>query len=62
MDAAANHGKPVTQRLQRGVPVSGVLVYRVPAGDRIDHLVLHGKTGTPGEIFPVAVMISVDGA
>ena len=50
---AANHGKPITQRLDRGVPVSGVLVFDLPAGAALDHLVLHGKTGTPGEIFLV---------
>ncbi len=50
---AANHGKPITQRLDRGVPVSGVLVFDLPAGAALDHLVLHGKTGTPGAIFPL---------
>ena len=50
---AANHGKPITQRLNRGVPVSGVLVFDLPSGAALDHLVLHGKTGTPGETFPV---------
>jgi hypothetical protein len=52
-DAVANHGKPVTQRLLRGPVVSGILVFAMPAGDRIDHVVLHGKPGTPGEIFTV---------
>lgn len=53
-DLVVNHGKPVTQRLQRGRPVAtGILVYDMPAGDRIDHLVLHGKPGTPGQTFPV---------
>jgi hypothetical protein len=48
-----NRGKPVTQRLQRGPVVSGILVFALPAGDRIARVVLHGKTGTPGEVFPV---------
>lgn len=53
-DALANHGTPVTQRLQRGLPVTGILVFDIPAGDRIDRLVLHGKPGTPGEVFPLS--------
>jgi hypothetical protein len=52
-DLVANHGMPVTQRLQRGVPVSGVLVFDIPAGDRIDRVVLHGRPDSPGETFPL---------
>jgi hypothetical protein len=52
-DRAANHGKPVTQRLPRGVPISGVLVFEVASGAKLDHLVLHGQPGTPGETFPL---------
>jgi hypothetical protein len=51
VDAVINPGKPVTQRLLRGVPVSGILAFALPPGDRIDHLTLHGKPGTPGETF-----------
>ncbi len=51
--AAVNAGKPITQRLLRGPVVSGVLVYALPAGDQIARVVLHGKTGTPGEVFQV---------
>ena len=52
-DAVANHGMAVTQRLPRGPAVSGILVFILPAGDRIDHVVLHGQSGTPGESFTV---------
>jgi hypothetical protein len=51
--AVANGGKPITQRLQHGAVTGGVLAFALPAGDRIDHVVLHGKSGTPGEIFAV---------
>ncbi len=53
-DTAANRGKTITQRLPRGVPVTGVLVFAMPVGDRIDYLVMHGQAGTPGETFPVS--------
>jgi hypothetical protein len=51
--AAANGGESVTQRLPRGPVISGVLVFALPAGDRIDHIVLHGRPGTTGEMFAV---------
>jgi hypothetical protein len=53
-DAVANGGRPVTRRLPREAPVSSVLVFDLPAGDRIDHVVLHGEPGTPGQVFPVS--------
>ena len=50
--AAVNDGRAVKERLQPGQVMSAVLVFDLPAADRIDHLVLHGKSGTTGEIFP----------
>ena len=51
-DAAANPG-PVTRRLPRGEPVTSVLVYHLPAGESLDHVVLHGNIGSPGQDFPL---------
>lgn len=49
--ANANGGHPVRERMHPEAVISVVLVYNLPARDRIDHFVLHGKAGTPGEIF-----------
>jgi hypothetical protein len=51
--AAANRGRSMTRRLPRGPAVTGVLVFPLPAGDRIARIVLHGETGTPGIAYRV---------